>query len=79
MIVALPPVPAGVTFPTEAWQFADPPAGALRRGLPALVEQEQRQDSPHPRLRGGYGDLRVACDHGGFEHVKVVFEEPPKT
>lgn len=39
MMVVLPPVPADVAFPTAAWQHARPPAGALRRGLPALVEQ----------------------------------------
>jgi CubicO group peptidase (beta-lactamase class C family) len=51
MLVALPPVPADVAFPTEAWQFADPPAGALRRGLPALVEQAVADPQPELESR----------------------------
>jgi Beta-lactamase class C and other penicillin binding proteins len=51
MIVALPPVPADVPFPTEAWQRADPPAGALRRGLPSLVEQTVAEPQPELESR----------------------------
>jgi CubicO group peptidase (beta-lactamase class C family) len=51
MIVALPPVPADMAFPTEAWQRADPPAGALRRGLPSLVEQTVAEPQPELESR----------------------------
>ena len=57
MIVALPPVPADVAFPTEAWQRADPPAGALRRGLPSLVEQAVA--APQPELESRTDALLV--------------------
>ena len=69
MIVALPPVPADVAFPTEAWQFADPPAGALRRGLPALVEQAVAE--PQPDLESRTDALlvvhrgRIVAEHYG--------------
>jgi CubicO group peptidase (beta-lactamase class C family) len=46
MIVDLPPVPADVVFPTEAWQHAGPPAGALRRGLLPLVEDAVAEPQP---------------------------------
>ena len=51
MILALPPVPADVAFPTEAWQRADPPAGALRRGLLSIVEQAVAESQPEPESR----------------------------
>ena len=51
MTVALPPVPADVAFPTEAWQRADPPAGALRRGLLSLVEQAVAEPQPELESR----------------------------
>jgi len=51
MIVALPPVPADVAFPTAAWQHASPPAGALRRGLPSLVEQAVAEPQPELESR----------------------------
>jgi CubicO group peptidase (beta-lactamase class C family) len=51
MLVALPPVPADVAFPTEAWQRADPPARALRRGLPSLVEQAVAEPQPELESR----------------------------
>jgi CubicO group peptidase (beta-lactamase class C family) len=57
MIVALPPVPAGVAFPTEAWEHASPPASALRRGLPSLVAQAVVE--PQPELESRTNALLV--------------------
>jgi CubicO group peptidase (beta-lactamase class C family) len=51
MIVALPPVPADVAFPTATWEHASPPVGALRRGLPSLVEQAVAEPQPELESR----------------------------
>jgi CubicO group peptidase (beta-lactamase class C family) len=51
MLVALPPVPADVVFPTEMWQQGAPPARALRRGLPSLVEDAVAEPQPEPESR----------------------------
>lgn len=61
MIVTLPPVPDDVAFPTEAWQRADPPRGALHRGLAALVEQAIAEPQPELEFRT---DALLVVHHG---------------